>query len=205
MKSFYIAITGGSGSGKSYLAKQLIQKYGDDKINLIEVDSYYRDLKHLTMSERDKNNFDHPDAFDFKLLYNDIQKLKNLDSVDIPTYDYKTHTRKKNKLTIKKTNIIILEGIFSIYNRNIRNLMNLKIFLDICEKTRIERRIIRDKKSRARTEESILKQYNNTVKPMYEKFVKPLKKHSDLIIKDNDINCNEINILNNYINSILNI
>ena len=205
MKSFYIAITGGSGSGKSYLAKQLIQKYGNNKINLIEVDSYYRDLKHLTMSVRDKNNFDHPDAFDFKLLYNDIQKLRKLDSVDIPTYDYKTHTRKKNKLTIKKTNIIILEGIFSTYNKNIRNLMNLKIFLDIPEKTRIERRIIRDKKSRARTEESILKQYNNTVKPMYEKFVKPLKKHSDLIIKDNDINCNEINILNNYINSILNI
>lgn len=205
MKSFYIAITGGSGSGKSYLANQLIQKYGKDKINLIEVDSYYRDLKHLTMSDRDKNNFDHPDAFDFKLLYNDIQKLKKLNSIDIPTYDYKTHTRKKNKLTIKKTKIIIIEGIFSIYNKNIRNLMDLKIFLDISDKTRIQRRIIRDKKSRARTEESILKQYNNTVKPMYEKFVKPLKKHSDLIIKDNNINCNEVNILNNYINSILNI
>jgi len=205
MKSFYIAITGGSGSGKSYLSNQLIDQYGNDKINLIEVDSYYKDLKHLTMPERDRNNFDHPNAFDFELLYNDIQKLNNSNSVDIPTYDYKTHTRKKNKLTIKKTDIIILEGIFSIYNKKIRNLIDLKIFLDTSEKTRIKRRIIRDKKSRARTEESILKQYKNTVKPMYEKFVKPLKNHSDLIIKDNNINCNEYNILNNYINSILNI
>ena len=205
MKSFYIAITGGSGSGKSYLSNQLIDQYGNDRINLIEVDSYYKDLKHLTMFDRDRNNFDHPDAFDFELLYNDIQKLNNSNSVDIPTYDYKTHTRKKNKLTIKKTDIIILEGIFSIYYKKIRNLIDLKIFLDTSEKTRIKRRIIRDKKSRARTEESILRQYNNTVKPMYEKFVKPLKKHSDLIIKNNSINCNEYNILNNYINSILNI
>ena len=203
MKPFLIAITGGSGSGKTYLANQLVNNYGKDMISLIQVDSYYKDLKHLTMDIREKNNFDHPDAFDFTLLYKHIRQLNESTSINIPSYDYKTHTRNNKKIEIKKNPIVIIEGIFSTYYDKLRKIIDLKVFLDIPEKTRKDRRIIRDKKSRARTEKSILAQYSKTVKPMYIKFVKPLIEYSDLIIKDNSINSNEINILNNRIKSIL--
>ena len=203
MKPFLIAITGGSGSGKTYLANQLVNNYGKDMISLIQVDSYYKDLKHLAMNVREKNNFDHPDAFDFTLLYKHIRQLNESTSINIPSYDYKTHTRNNKKIEIKKNPIVIIEGIFSTYYDKLRKIIDLKVFLDIPEKTRKDRRIIRDKKSRARTEKSILAQYSKTVKPMYVKFVKPLIEYSDLIIKDNSINSNEINILNNRIKSIL--
>tara|TARA_Y100001970_G_scaffold71857_1_gene91235 strand:+ start:986 stop:1615 length:630 start_codon:yes stop_codon:yes gene_type:complete len=204
MKPFLISITGGSGSGKTYLANQLLNNYGKNKISIIQVDSYYKDLKHLTMNEREKNNFDHPNAFDFNLLYKHLCRLSKSAIIEIPSYDYKTHTRNIEKLKINQTPIIIIEGIFSTYYKEIRKMINLNVFLDIPENIRKERRLIRDEKSRARTKKSILEQYNKTVKPMYAKFVEPLIKYSDLIIKDNSINTNEINILNNQIKSILN-
>ena len=142
-------------------------------------------------------------AFDFTLLYKHIRQLTESTSINIPSYDYKTHTRNNKKIEIKKNPIVIIEGIFSTYYDKLRKIIDLKVFLDIPEKTRKDRRIIRDKKSRARTEKSILAQYSKTVKPMYVKFVKPLIEYSDLIIKDNSINSNEINILNNRIKSIL--
>ena len=203
MNIFIIAITGGSGSGKTYLANQLIKQHGEKNISLIQLDSYYNDLKHLSMEEREKNNFDNPLSFDFKCLYNDIIQLKNYNKVQIPSYDYCTHTRNNKKITISKTPILILEGIFSTYNKDIRNLIDFKIFLDIPNAIRKKRRINRDKEERGRTEKSILNQYNSTVNPMYTKYVKPLKKISDLIIKENSINTSEINKLNNKINLIL--
>ena len=204
MKPSLISITGGSGSGKTYLANQLVNNYGNNKISIIQVDSYYKDLKHLTMNQREKNNFDHPNAFDFALLHKHLSKFNKSTAIEIPSYDYKTHTRNIEKLKIKKTPIIIIEGIFSTYYKKIREMIDLNVFLDIPENIRKERRVIRDKKSRARTEKAILEQYSKTVKPMYLKFVKPLIKYSNLVIKDNSINSNEINILNNHIKSILN-
>ena len=203
MSTYIISITGGSCSGKTYLANQIIKEYGEKNISLIQLDSYYHDLKHLTMIEREKNNFDNPSAFDFNLLYKDLIKLKNSNKIQIPSYDYCTHTRNKNKITISKTPILIIEGIFSTYNPKIRNLINYKVYLDIPNKIRISRRINRDKKERARTEESILNQYNKTVNPMYIKYVRPLKNISDLIIKENGINTLKIDKLNNKINLIL--
>jgi len=204
MKPSLISITGGSGSGKTYLANQLVNNYGNNKISIIQVDSYYKDLKHLTMNQREKNNFDHPNAFDFSLLHKHLSKFNKSTIIEIPSYDYKTHTRNIKKLKIKKTPIIIIEGIFSTYYKKIREMIDLNVFLDIPENIRKERRVIRDKKSRARTEKAILEQYSKTVKPMYLKYVKPLIKYSNLVIKDNSINSNEINILNNHIKSILN-
>ena len=203
MKTTLIGITGGSGSGKTYLAKQIINNYGKDKISLIQVDSYYKDLKYLTMDKREKNNFDHPDAFDFNLLYQHITQLKNSTLIEIPSYDYITHTRNEKKIKIKNNSIVIIEGIFSIYYKKLRDIIDLKIYLDTPEIISKNRRIIRDKESRGRTEKSILKQYQKTVYPMYVEFVKPLMKYSNLIIKDNSVNSNGINILNDYINSIL--
>ena len=188
MSKTIIGITGGSGSGKTYLTKKIINKFGDEKINIIKMDSYYKDLAHLSMQEREMNNFDHPDAFDFELLVNHLNILFKEDSVKIPVYDYKTHTRKKNTEEIKYKPIIIIEGIFSMYYKKLRELMDYKVFIATSNKTRKERRINRDKISRDRTLDSILNQYEKMVEPMYEKYIEPMKNISNLVIKENDKN-----------------
>jgi len=203
MKTNIIGITGGSGSGKTYLANLLINNFGNNNISLIQLDSYYKDLKNLPMNRREINNFDHPDAFDFDLLNKHLNILNFKDKIEIPIYNYKTHTRKKNTSLINKTPILILEGIFSIYDEKLRSLIDFKVYLDTPDIIRKERRIIRDKNYRGRTHKSILKQYEDTVHPMYKQYIEPMKKYSDLIIKENSKNSNEINKLTNYINSIL--
>ncbi len=199
MNKTIIGITGGSGSGKTYLSNKIINKFGDEKINIIKMDSYYKDLAHLSMQEREVNNFDHPDAFDFELLVKHLNILFNEDSVKIPIYDYKTHTRKKNTEEIKYKPIIIIEGIFSMYYKKLRELMDYKVFIATSNKTRKERRINRDKISRDRTLDSILNQYEKMVEPMYEKYIKPMKNISNLIIKENDKNNININKLFKFI------
>ena len=182
---YIIAITGGSGSGKTFLCNKLIKEFGEDKILKIEVDSYYKNLAHLKMEKREKNNFDHPNAFEFDLLYKDLKKIKDSKKINIPIYDYKTHTR-KNKFRIidKQYTVVLLEGIFSTYKQNIRDMLYLNIFIDVSNKTRKNRRIKRDSEKRDRTLESIDHQYATTVEPMYRKYVEPTKKYSNLIIKE---------------------
>ena len=200
-----IGITGGTCSGKSYLSKSLQDFYGKDKLSIIKLDSYYHDLSHLKFSEREKNNFDHPQSFDYDLLYNHINNLLIHKEVEIPIYDYKTHTRTKKTNLIKKTNIIIIEGILVFYNKKIRDLINLKFFLDKPCDLRKELRLKRDIKSRDRTEKSINAQYNNSVQPMYKEFIEKTKKYADVIIKEDSIvNSNAFAILSNEINKILN-
>ncbi len=184
MKTNIIGIAGGSGSGKTYITNQIIKKFGEKKISIIELDSYYKDLSHLPFDKRKINNFDHPNSFDFKLLINDLDKLEKNNYVNIPTYDYKTHTRMKTKKLINKNMLIIIEGIFSLYNKNIRDKMSLKVFLDESEKIRLDRRLKRDIIDRDRTVKSINNQYKKTVIPMHKKFVEPTKAYADLIIED---------------------
>ena len=180
-----IGITGGSGSGKTFLCNKLIEKFGSRHLLKIEVDSYYNNLSHLSMQEREKTNFDHPNAFDFQLLHQDLNKIKELQPINIPVYNYKTHTRKLEFNHINKIHsIILLEGIFSLYNKDIRNMLTASIFIDIPNKIRKKRRTTRDIKDRKRTIESIEKQYISTVEPMYKQYIEPTKKHSDIIIKD---------------------
>ena len=200
-----IGITGGTCSGKSYLSKSLQDFYGKDKLSIIKLDSYYHDLSHLKFSEREKNNFDHPQSFDYDLLYNHINNILIHKEVEIPIYDYKTHTRTKKTNLIKKTNIIIIEGILVFYDKKIRDLINLKFFLDKPCDLRKELRLKRDIKSRDRTEKSINTQYNNSVQPMYKEFIEKTKKYADVIIKEDSIvNSNAFAILSNEINKILN-
>ena len=204
MKNIIIGITGGSGSGKTYLSNNLINTFGVDNINLIQMDSYYNDLKHLSMEEREKNNFDQPNAFDFNLLLNHLKILNDIGKVNIPVYDYKTHTRTNNTIEIFHKRILIIEGIFAVYNKKIRDLMNLVVYIDIENKIRKKRRIERDIIQRDRTKESILFQYENVVEPMHKKYISPMKKKSDLILKEISEKSNEFNKLIKYINKIIN-
>ena len=180
---FIIGIAGGSGSGKTRLSKNILKEIKDEQVQSISVDSYYKDLLHLTFEERSKNNFDHPNAIDFDLLYNNLKDIINNKTIYVPLYDYKNHTRKKNKSRkIKNVKVIILEGILALYDSNIRELMSMKIFVDTPSDIRLLRRIKRDVNKRARTIESVTEQYNNTVKPMFLKFVRPTKDYADLIV-----------------------
>jgi uridine kinase len=203
MKNIIIGITGGSGSGKTYLSNKLIDIFGGDNINLIQMDSYYNDLKHLSMEEREKNNFDEPNAFDFTLLLDHLKILDNIGNVEIPNYDYKTHTRKNETSKITHKPILIIEGIFAIYDKKVRDLMNLAVYIDIENNIRKERRIKRDMIQRERTEDSIIYQYENIVEPMYKKYILPMKNKSNLILKEISEKSNEFNKLVNYINKII--
>jgi len=180
---FIIGIAGGSGSGKTRLAKNVLKEINNKQVQAIKVDSYYKDLSYLTFDERAKKNFDHPDAIDFDLLYNDLKNIIDNKTICTPLYDYKTHTREKEKSNkIENIKVIILEGILALYNSDIRNLMSMKIFVDTPSDIRLLRRIKRDINKRARSIESVTEQYNNTVKPMFLKFVKPTKDFADLIV-----------------------
>lgn len=201
----FVGIAGGTCSGKSFLSNLLLKHYGKDLISIIKLDSYYIDLSHLSMEERNKNNFDHPDSFDFDLLYEDLLKLNQTKSINIPVYDYKTHTRTNKVLEIKKNKIIIIEGILSLFHEKIRDLMSIKCFIDIPSNERKIMRLKRDVDNRARTKESILLQYSTSVEPMYIKYIEKTKKFANIIIQEKSIiNNKSFKILTTEINNFLN-
>ena len=178
-----IGIAGGSGSGKTRLVKNILSELEDYNVSSIEVDSYYKDLSHLKFEDRAKNNFDHPSSFDFELLYNDLNKILSNQRTKTPLYNYKEHIRNKNDFKIiENSNVIILEGILSLYDDKIRQLMSMKIFVDTPSDIRILRRIKRDVNKRKRTIECVIEQYTKTVRPMFKKYVEPTKDFSDVII-----------------------
>ena len=178
-----IGIAGGSGSGKSRLVKNILKEINDNSVQVIEIDSYYKNLAHLSFEDREKNNFDHPDSIDFDLLYEDLSKLKNNLTIYSPVYDYKTHTRNENETKkIENAKVVIMEGIFALHNQKIRDLLSIKIYVDTPSDIRLLRRIKRDMNDRGRTIEGIIEQYNKTVKPMFTKYVKPSRDYADLIV-----------------------
>ena len=177
-----IGISGGSASGKSSISKHIHNYFGEKECGIIEVDSYYNDLSHISFEEREKKNFDHPNAFDFNFMYQQLISLKNNCTIEIPIYEYKTHTRKDEFKKISTQKIILIEGILTFYDKRVRDILDMKIFVDTDEKARIERRIKRDIRSRKRTYESIMHQFQSTVIPMHNKFIQPTKKYADFII-----------------------
>ena len=184
-KVHIIGITGGSSSGKTYLCNNLINYFKGINILQIKLDSYYYDLKHLTMTEREKNNFDHPSAFDFNLLSKHLKQIKNNLYTEIPIYDYTTHTRKSEyRIIDKEYCLILVEGILSLYNEQIRNMFYCSVYINISNEIRKSRRLKRDLESRDRTIESITKQYSETVEPMYKKYIEPTKEFADISIKE---------------------
>ena len=191
----FIGIAGGTASGKSAIAKHLVSHFKDNLCATIKVDSYYHDLKHLSMQEREKTNFDSPESIDFNLLLDHITKLRNNNPIKVPVYDYKTHTRSSDYSEVYSQKIIIIEGLYALYNNLVKDIFNIKVFVDTDESIRLERRIKRDIKKRQRTYESVVKQFNSMVNPMHNQYVEPTKSHADMIIKRGAKNTVAINEL----------
>ena len=198
-KPLVIGISGGTGSGKTRFTKELIERFDNNFLIYISQDSYYKDLSHISYEERCDINFDNPDSIDFSNLISDLKKLIEFKSADIPIYNFKRHLRMKESNKIKPKPIIILEGIFSLYDPDIRKLMNLKIFVDTPSDIRILRRAKRDINKRGRTIESVVNQYLTTVRPMHEKYVEPTKSYADIIVPNGGKNKVALDIINSQL------
>ena len=189
-----IGIAGGSGSGKTTLAKN-ISEYFADRISILRHDDYYKSQDSIPMDERVKTNYDHPHAFDTELLLSHLDALRRGEDVDSPIYDYSIHTRSKETRRVKASSVILLEGILILENEDVRDRLDMKIFVDTDADVRIVRRILRDVQSRGRSLDSVTKQYLTTVKPMHEAFVEPSKRYADIIIPEggkNPVACGTI-------------
>lgn len=176
-----IGIAGGSGSGKTTLAKNICD-YFSDRISLLRHDDYYKCQDDIPMEERVKTNYDHPHAFDTDLLIYHIDELKAGRNVSSPTYDYSLHTRSGKVREVKANKVVLLEGILILENPNLRDRLDMKIYVDTDADERILRRLMRDVKERGRSLDSVINQYLNTVKPMHEAFVEPSKRYADIIV-----------------------
>ena len=204
-KPVVIGIAGGTCSGKSSIANILIEEFKYTKsINIIKEDDYYTDQSDMPMEERVKTNYDHPLAFDFDLMTEHIKKLINGESIEKPTYDYTVHNRSDKTEIIHPSDVLIIEGLFALYNKEIRDLEDIKIFVDTPADVRFIRRLKRDVAERARTVENITEQYLTTVKPMHDQFLEPTKKYADIIIPQGKSNTVAIDLLKTKINSIFN-
>lgn len=202
-KTILIGIAGGTGSGKTSVANAILAEFSSSEVVLIQQDSYYHDLKHLHLDERATVNFDHPDAVDFNEMCENLQSLIDGQTVQIPMYNFNTHTRTGDTYTIGNHHIIVLEGILALFDEKIRNMMDIKLYVDTPDDIRIIRRIKRDINKRGRTFESVVEQYYNTVRPMHQQFVEPSKKYADVIIPEGSHNKVAIDIIRTKIVSIL--
>ncbi len=205
MKPIIIGIAGGSASGKTSIAKIVYDAFDDQKsVVIIRQDDYYKDQSHLTMEERVLTNYDHPLAFDNNLLIHDLQQLLNRQTIKKPTYDFVYHTRSNSYEIIEPCDVIILEGLFVLEDEKLRDLLDIKVFVDTDADIRFIRRLKRDVEKRGRTIQSVIDQYTTTVKPMHETFVEPSKKYAHIIIPEGSHNVVAIDLLITKISSILN-
>ncbi len=198
-----IGICGGTGSGKSTVAKSIFESLPEKNISIIEQDAYYRDQSHLSLEERVKTNYDHPLAFDTELLVQHMATLLEGKSIQKPNYNFSKHTREEFFTTVEPKDIIILEGIMILEEKALRDLMDIKIFVDTDADVRIIRRIVRDIQERGRTLDSVINQYLHTVKPAHEQFIEPTKKFADLIIPEGGYNKVAIDIMVAKVKSIV--
>ncbi len=198
-----IGIAGGTGSGKTSIAFEILKEFLTGEVAVIQLDSYYKNLEHIDIEERHKQNFDHPDAMDFDLLLKHLSKLLNWETVHIPRYDFETHTRKEEDETVKPHHVIVVEGILTLWDKHLRDLMDIKLYVETPMDIRFIRRLSRDIKERGRTTQSVMDQYLHTVRPMHEQFVEPTKVFADLIIPEGGHNEVAIDLIRTKIKSIL--
>ncbi|UCD38106.1 MAG: uridine kinase, partial [Fidelibacterota bacterium] len=202
-KAVLIGIAGGTGSGKTSIAKALMMELGREEVVVLEQDSYYHDLSHLPPKERMRINFDHPDSVDFERMHQDLESLLTGKSVEVPIYDYTAHTRKAEARHISGHRLIILEGILVLADPAVRDLMDIKIYVDTPADVRFIRRMTRDVKVRGRSFESVVDQYYKTVRPMHTQFVEPTKRFADIIFPEGAHNRVAIDILKTKITALL--
>ncbi|MCI8567580.1 MAG: uridine kinase [Lachnospiraceae bacterium] len=197
-----IGIAGGSASGKTTVVKKLQERFTGE-IHVLGHDNYYKAHDNMPFSERTLLNYDHPDAFETEYMVRHIQELKEGRSIEHPTYDYTVHNRARETVFMEPRPVIVVEGILVLEDAALRNLMDLRIFVDTDAEERLARRILRDTKERGRSLESVLTQYTTTVKPMHEKFIEPSKKYADLIIPRGGHNKPALKMLECYIEALL--
>ena len=198
-----IGIAGGTGSGKTSIAKSLLEEYGEGEVVVLEQDAYYRDLSDLSIEERNLQNFDHPDAIDIELFNQQLIALIKGQSVDMPVYDFATHSRKSETRKVDPHHVIVVEGILTLHYSSLRELMDIKIFVDTPDDIRFIRRMSRDVEERSRTVQSVIDQYLKTVRQMHQQFVEPSKYFADIIIPEGGENRVAIDLLRTKINAIL--
>jgi|TARA_Y100000310_G_scaffold136030_1_gene134946 uridine kinase len=181
-----IGIAGGTGSGKTFLTNAIVTSLDKNEVTVVEQDSYYRDQSHLSLEERSKINYDHPDAIDFELLRRHLTEILEGKEIESPLYDFSTHTRRKKTEVIQARPAVILEGILILAVAEIRNLIDLKIYADANSDIRFIRRLKRDNEARGRSVPHIIQQYLASVRPMHEQFVEKTKNYADIIVHDGD-------------------
>ncbi|WP_042354972.1 uridine kinase [Bacillus rubiinfantis] len=202
-KPVVIGVTGGSGSGKTSVTKAIYDSFKEHSILVIEQDYYYKDQSHLPFEERLKTNYDHPLAFDNNLLIEHIEKLLRYEPIDKPVYDYTLHTRSSQVIHVEPKDVIILEGILVLEDERLRNLMDIKVFVDTDADLRIIRRMSRDINERGRSFDSVIDQYINVVRPMHNQFIEPTKRYADIIIPEGGQNHVAIDLMVTKIQTIL--
>ncbi|WP_144903758.1 uridine kinase [Halobellus captivus] len=181
--SFVIGIAGGTGAGKTTVARLITRNVGD-AVTRIPMDNYYEDLSHLALEERESVNYDHPSAFEWELLREQLSTLLEGQPIEMPTYDFEVHNRTDEPTRVEPTDVIILEGILTLYDEAVNEMLDLRLYVETDADVRILRRIQRDVIERGRDLEGVIDQYLSTVKPMHEQFVEPTKKHADLIVPE---------------------
>ncbi len=198
-----LGIAGGSASGKSLVTSTLIENLGSREVVMIEQDSYYKDFAGLTIEERAKLNFDHPDAFDRELLLDHMEALLRGQPIEKPTYDFTHHSRLPETVRVEGHRVIMLEGILVLEDPALRKLMDIKVFIDTDPDVRLIRRIRRDTMERGRSLESILQQYEESVRPMHLQFIEPSKRYADIIIPEGGRNRVAVDLLVTKVRSML--
>jgi uridine kinase len=181
-KPFVIGVAGGSGSGKSTVTRQVLASIGPEMASVLYQDDYYLDQSHMSPEERRKTNYDHPQAFDWPLMVQHLQALRRGEPIEMPSYDFTQDNRASKTITVKPAPVIVVEGLFALYDADLRKMMSLKIFVDTAPDVRFIRRLQRDMAERGRTAESVINQYMDTVRPMHKQFIEPTKRRADVIL-----------------------
>lgn len=202
-KPIVVGVTGGSGSGKTSVSKAIYDHFTGHSILMLEQDFYYKDQAEMAFEERLETNYDHPLAFDTDLLIRHLKQLLRYESIDKPVYDYELYTRSSEIIHQEPKEVIILEGILILEDPRLRDLMDIKVYVDTDDDIRILRRMVRDVNERGRTMESVIEQYLTVVKPMYQKFIEPTKKYADIIIPEGGENKVAIDLMTTKVATIL--
>ena len=198
-----IGVAGGTGSGKTTVVREIIRNIGRSQVTVLHHDSYYRDVKEMPFEERVRINYDHPDSLETSLLIRHIQQLRDGESVDVPTYDFAAHLRAAETERMEPRKVIIVDGLLILWDRDLRQMMDIKVFVDTDADLRFIRRLKRDIEERGRSAESVIEQYLTTVRPMHLEFVEPSKRYADIIIPQGGHNLVGVDMLLTKIRSVV--